>query len=450
MDDYNYFEMDDQTPADYVTDVALDLAVTAATDFAFPDTREDDESHHEPKSPSSPTKPKPAKPKPDKKALATKQATSGTPATRSQTAATVPHDSGHTNRWKRLRSAGRRVRERKILKRTSIATLIVVLLLLPDSLYTVYVYFYSYVQVNINTRATVNVYRNDNTQNAFYAFFWILALLCSIVNGLAGCGLVAGCWKIAEEFHCHPCAGCLWMIPWVLAAMAMKSVTFWAQVPIQSAMENDTWNNACNNFGVSAVLVASTYTNLAYTLPNVGQVNITSSDGQVNCTLDLNRDDSDHSLFQFQVVQCSGTVSLPYDLILYDTRNNSYSAISNSSSGANTSYTNGSYSNEPLTFRSLNLFTFDEYIPFVRPGYDGCWPAAATLINPNSTSSTPILKSIAFDPSSGQNLLVCGTMGSQAAAFQISLGVVHVTHFQYSLCTSASGSVESMGDGQGN
>ena len=461
-DNMDFYEMDGQGPADFVDDTVFDTAINMATEAAFPDdTKDDAEEHTSSRRSVSSSMPINTNPHPSQD--------QGKPATTAP-ATTAPSAATHTNlanneieKHQARHRIPRRFRKRpkdlsqyvmdmsKHVFAASGIIVIIILCLVPDGLYVIYAYFYSYVEIYFNTRAAINVYRNSNTENAFIVFYWILALLCTIVNAFAGYGFAMIGWGIKKACRMPGCVGCVWMIPWVIAAFMIKSITLWVRLPAEAAMQNYAWIHGCDDSNVRAILSASTTMSLAETLPNVGQANFTSSDG-LNCSFDLNRDESNHLRFEYRIVGCSGTVDPPYELIIYDTQNLTFSAISNSSSILDTSYTNGSYANSPLTFKSLDLVTLDENIPFLRPDYDGCWPATATLVNRNATdpSYSNVLKSLTFDPSSQQNMLVCGASGSMAGAFQISLGVVHIAHYRYSLCTTASGSASSMGDGMGN
>jgi len=234
------------------------------------------------------------------------------------------------------------------------------------------------------------------------------------------------------------------MIPWVIGGLAIKTVTTWIRSPVMAAWQHNVWEHGCDSWDVNAVLSSSTYITLVETLPNVGTANITSRTG-INYSVHLNRHPENHLRFDLQIATNGGSSDPPFSIITYDTQNLTYSAIS---SFKNTS---DLYNTSPnLAFPSLGLRILDESIPFLRPGYDGCWPAAATLVKQNSTTSnyTNILRTLTFDPDEKTRMMVCGMSGDQASDFQIALGVVFIAHYHYSLCITKTGTEKPMGQSE--
>jgi hypothetical protein len=229
------------------------------------------------------------------------------------------------------------------------------------------------------------------------------------------------------------------MAPWTVAFLLTGWIAVWFPPVVSIYYQTKIFNHACtaNGWDLDITLATSGTSALASTLPVVGDANVTSTalSSSINYTTQLVRHFDNHLHFTFVVTSISGSVDPPFTNITHDWQNNTYVVW-----GPNSTNTSGTYTTTPsLSFPSIHLSTLDESIPFQRPNYDECWAAAATLVLRNSSSSTyqNVLKSITLDPADSTQLKVCGMAGSVAEELQISLGVVFIDHFYYSLCVTS-------------
>jgi len=329
-----------------------------------------------------------------------------------------------------------------------LAILVILLCLLPDGMYVLYAYYFSYAEVYFNSKTSINIFRNNNTENAFKVFYWFLSILCVIPNGFAGWGIMYLAWACSKGVN--GCLRVIWILPWVAIFLAMKSITFWIRPTVTPIWQSNVFNNGCNLSDYSAILASSNFNNFAQNLPEIGTANITfNSIAGTNYSMTLTRNDTNHKIFDFQVISTSGNENPLFSLITYDTQNQTYTAIPASNTKNSTAANiTGPYTTTPLSFPYLQLSTLDPDIPFTRPDYSGCWPAAASLILRNNSTSTNVnvLRSLALDPNDDTRLRVCGTAGNVAGDFQISLGVVFIEHYLYAMCSTAPNSNGEIGD----
>ena len=331
----------------------------------------------------------------------------------------------------------------------SLALLIIVLCLLPDGMYVLYAYYFSYAEVYFNSKVSINIFRNNNTENAFKVFYWFLCILCVIPNGIAGWGIMYLGWVCSEGVN--GCLRFMWMIPWFAIFLAMKSITLWIRPTVTPVWQSTVFNSGCNLSDYSAILASSSFNNFEQNLPEIGTANITfNSVSGTNYSMTLTRNEANHKIFDFQVTSTSGNDNPLFLLITYDTQNQNYTAVRAVTGTKNVTAANitGPYSISPLSFPQFNMTTLDSDIPFTRPDYGGCWPAAASLVirNNNTASYINVLNSLTLDPNDNTRLRVCGTAGDVAGEFQISLGVVFIEHYLYAMCTTAPNSNGEIGD----
>ena len=347
----------------------------------------------------------------------------------------------HTSVCRTFRSFG------KATGNCCLAMLIILLVLLPDGMFVLYSYYFSYAEIYFNSKTSINIFRNNNTENAFKVFYWFLCMLCLIPNGFAGYGIMALAWVVSKGVN--GCLRFIWIIPWFGIFIILKTITFWIRPTVTPVWQSHVFNNGCNLSDYSAILSSSSFNNFAENLPVIGTANITfNSIAGANYTTELTRDEANHKRFDFQVTSISGDDNPMFSLITYDTQNRTYTAIrsGNKNNVTNVNVT-GSYTTTPLAFPQLRMETFDPDIPFVRPGYGGCWPAAANLvIRKNDTASyINVLNSLTLDPDDDTRLKVCGMAGDVAGEFQISLGLVFIQHYIYSMCATAPNSNGAIG-----
>jgi hypothetical protein len=321
--------------------------------------------------------------------------------------------------------------------------LCVVLCALPDGLYVIYAYYFNYAEIFFNSTVAMNIFRNDDTENAFKAFYWILALLCLIPNFFIGYGFAMIGWGIAKGCKMQGCLSCCWMIPWVFAAVMIKTATLWGRPVAEGVWQANVWNDDCPTWDLAVTIASSDVSNLAETLPTVGTANITSATLGYNFTVDLNRHDDNHQRFDLHVTSMSGTIEPPFSIITFDSQNRTY----NGTATGNANIT-GSYDATPnLAFPSRNLTQLDPSIPWQRPDYSTCWPPAVNLIKHISTTEyLNVIKSITLNPDDGTQLKVCGMAGVVAVDFQIALGVVFIEQYKYALCSTTPEATSSIGD----
>ena len=329
-----------------------------------------------------------------------------------------------------------------------LALLVIVLCLLPDALYVVYAYYFSYAEVYFNSKVSINIFRNNNTENAFKVFYWFLCLLCCVPNGIAGWGIMYLGWACSEGVN--GCLRFIWMIPWFAIFVMMKSISFWIRPTVTPVWQSNVFNNGCNLSDYSAVLASSNFYNFAENLPVIGTANITlNSVSGTNYSMELIRNETNHKIFDFQVISTSGTDNPLFLSITYNTQNQTYTAIrAGNTNNVTIANITGSYTTAPLSFPQFQMITLDPDIPFVRPDYGGCWPAAASLVIRNNKTANyiDVLNSLTLNPNDDTQLRVCGTAGDVAGEFQISLGVVFIAHYQYAICTTAPNSNGEIGD----
>jgi hypothetical protein len=351
---------------------------------------------------------------------------------------------------RRIRGLGNSIRDTLATICRGSGTFCVVLLvgigcLLPNGLFVLYAYYFSYAEIYFNSKVAIHIYQNDHTEGAFKVFYWFLVLLCSVPNGFAGFGIGWVGWKIGKSVNMPGFLLFLWMVPWVLSGLATKSVTFWIRPVVTAPWQTNVWNNGCRSWELSAALGSSSATTLAETLPIVGNANVTfTSTSGANYTAELSRHPDNHLRFDFRVRSVSGDSAGPtFSNITYDYQNNTYMAMDSTFRSVN-----GSYITSPnLAFPDLNLVLLDDSIPFQRPDYSSCWPAAASLVFRNSTTSNSlnVLRTLTLDPNDSTRMMVCGSAGLLASQFQIALGVVFIDHYYYSLCSTKSGVQSPMG-----
>jgi hypothetical protein len=357
----------------------------------------------------------------------------------------TPHTLSFPERLnRRIRGLGNSIRDTVATIWSGTGTFCLVVLLgivclLPDGLFVLYAYYFSYAEIYFNSKVAIHIYQNDHTEGAFKFFYWFLALICTLPNGLAGFGIAWVGWKIGKGANMPRCLFYIWMIPWALSGLATKSVTFWIRPVVTAPWQTNVWNNGCNGWELAAALGSSSTTTLPQTLPIVGNANLTfTSVSGANYTAELSRHADDHLRFDFQVRSASGDSVGPAFLnITYDYQNNAYIATDSTFKSIN-----GSYLTSPnLAFPELNLTLLDDSIPFQRPDYSSCWPAAASLVFRNSTSSNNVnvLRTLTLDPNDRTRLMVCGSAGLLASQFQIALGVIFIDHYYYSLCSTKAG-----------
>ena len=63
-------------------------------------------------------------------------------------------------------------------------------------MYVLYAYYFSYAEVYFNSKVSINIFGNNNTENAFKVFYWFLCI--------AGWGIMYLGWACSEGVN-----GCL-------------------------------------------------------------------------------------------------------------------------------------------------------------------------------------------------------------------------------------------------
>jgi hypothetical protein len=317
-----------------------------------------------------------------------------------------------------------------------VAVMAIAVVAMFDGIWAIFAYYLSYAEIYFNSKVAINIFRNDHTAGAYRFFYWAFALLACFPNALVGAGIGFVGYLIGKGLKLPGCILLFWMVPWVVPFLITKSITFWVRPLVSDYYQAKVFDNTCavDGWDLDITLGASTLTE---TLPVVGNANVTSTalSGGINYTTQLVRHVDNHLRFDFVVTSISGSVDPPFTNITYDWQNSTYVVW-----GPNSTNISGTYTTTPsLSFPSIHLSTLDESIPFQRPNYDECWAAAATLVLRNSSSLTyqNVLKSITLDPADSTRLKVCGMAGSVAEELQISLGVVFIDHFYYSLCVTS-------------
>jgi hypothetical protein len=317
-----------------------------------------------------------------------------------------------------------------------LALLLIILCLLPDGMFALYTYYFSYAEIYFNSKTSINIFLNSTSEGAFKFFFWFVAIICLIPNGLAGFGIMAVGYAISDGAN-----GCLrffWMIPWFAIFLGLNTITLWIRPVITPAWKANVFNHGCAQSDYSAILASDNFNNFQQKIPLVGYANVSVTITGQNFTTELTRQEDNHLRYDFHLTSTAGNFDNSlYSLITYDTQNQTYTAIAEGNSSTMFNVT-GNYTITPtLSFPQLGLTTRDPGIPFTRPGYGGCWPAAASLVTNTSTPVT-ILNSLALNPHDDAQLRVCGMSGTNGVGdFQIALGVVFLTHYDYALCSTS-------------
>ena len=311
--------------------------------------------------------------------------------------------------------------------------------LLFHVVFAVYSFYFLRVRIFFNTRTAVHVARNIHTKKAFLFCYPIPAtpllpfdagIGAIVVLGLYGSMMVVERSLLIHKFHwlvyCLWCALVVFLCSSVLITVSFMFV--WVPVTTSLGYSRYAFDHGCTAAGWDLDIVLAAVANITEMPFVAGNAHISWTRHQNDLyTAQLIR--HAENIFHFDFA-ASGNIRPHLVNVTYDWKNGTYVAFRPDSTSIG-----GTFTRTPsLTLPSLNVSVLDPFIPFERPGYPACWPAAATLIVQGSPHR--LLETLTLNRKT--EMKVCGRGAESDMSLdpelQISLGVVFIRHYFFSLC----------------
>ena len=316
------------------------------------------------------------------------------------------------------------------------------LFLIPTGLlfhvvFAVYSFYFLRVQILFNTRIAVHVTRNIHTRRAFLFCYSIPAVPLVPFDAGIGVVVVLGLYRsmmvVERSLLIHKLhwlvyrLWCALVVFLCLSALIVVSFMYvWIPATASLVYSGRVFDHGCTATGwdLDIALAAVNITEMPFV---VGNAHISWTRHRNDpFTAQLVR--HANNIFHFDFA-ASGNTRPHIVNVTYDWENGTYVAFRPDSTSIG-----GTFTRTPsLTLPSLNVSVLDPFIPFERPGYPGCWPAAATLIvqgSPHKSLETLVIRK--------NQMKVCGRGAESDMSLdpelQISLGVVFIRHYLFSLC----------------
>ena len=321
---------------------------------------------------------------------------------------------------------------------------LVVMGLLFHVIFAVYSFYSIYIRIFFNSRTAVRIARNVSAKRAFIWFYWILALPIIPFDMMMGLTIIMGLvWlitvvgQILPTFRLHWFLHILLAVPFALLCglclVGGMSMFVWLPSTIQQIYQDRVFNHGCAAAGWDLdIALASVNASNLIEMPfvaGIAHISWTRHPNNPSTTAQLVRHTK--TLFHFDFAP-PGAIHSPIVNVTYEWGDGTYVAFRPDST-----IISGTFTRTPsLTFPSLDVSVVDPFIPFERPRYSACWPAAATLIVHGP--SHKLLETITFKYQDQTQMKVCGRGAESDVALvpelQISLGVVFIGHYFFSLC----------------
>jgi hypothetical protein len=288
----------------------------------------------------------------------------------------------------------------------------------------------SYKRLFPGSKIAANILLNRQTQRAWEAYYWIFAVIASILNLYAvrvWIVWLSTTFRLQQRLErILKSAGvrvllslCLFFI--ILPALMVTPL--WMACVLRYPWQTIAWKHVCVGWDYTILLDAISWDkyNSNPNQTHVGNAIVLAAHG--NFTIQLFHDVHVHNVFTFNVSETFNNKSL-IPSIIYNLTDLTYK-IGNVINSFNVT--------PSLSIPSLHLDVRDPSIPFIRS--DKSYPPSADLVYRNETTLSNVFKTFLLNFPSCTEMKACG-MQDHAEAFQVALGVVMIEQFRASLyCT---------------